>query len=79
MDPTGIAIAIAVAFGGHAVLLARQYRSWPERVGGTALLGVLGLLTFWAFSSGWVWAFVAAAVVGWAVWCALRLVCALLA
>ena len=79
MDPTGIALALAVLFAGHALLLWRQYRGWPERIAVLAIIGVLAPLAFWALTSGWVWAFVAAVVVGWAVWCAVRLVCALLA
>lgn len=79
MDPTGAAIVLAVICFGGGIILSVQYRGGPERVAGLAILGVLALLAFWALTSGWVWAFVAAAVVGWAVWCALRLVCALLA
>ena len=78
MDPTGIAIAIAIIFGGNAALLLFRERSWPGRVGGVAVLGVLAPLTFWALTSAWMWAIVAAAVVGWVVWCAARLVGALL-
>ncbi len=79
MDPIGAAIVLAVICLGSGIILSFQHRGWPERIAGLAILGVLAPLAFWAFSSGWVWAFVAAAVVGWAVWCALRLVCALLA
>ena len=79
MDPTGIALALAVLFAGNAVLSWRQYRGWPERIAVLAIIGVLAPLAFWVLTSGLVWAFVAAAVVGWAVWCAARLVCDLLA
>ena len=79
MDPTGLAIAFAVFFCGAAVIVWREAQSWPEWAGRMAALGVLAPVAFWALSSGWVWAFVAAAVIGWVAWCAVRLVCALLA
>ena len=76
MDPAILTLVfVAVGVG----TLVFEVRGRPERIAVAAFLVVATPVVFWAFSSGWAWVFAGAAVVGWAVWCAARLVCDLLA
>ena len=76
MDPAAFAFAFVAAGIGTLVFDVRDHLG---RIAGAAGLAVLTPLAFWAADTGWVWAIIAAVVVGWAVWCAVRLICALLA
>ena len=70
-------LAVGIFLGG--LVEAFRCSLWPERVAVAAVTGGLAPALFWAASSGWIWAIVALAVLGWLAWCALHLILALLA